>query len=133
MQEMYEADLTRSTEIVLDTRSRVRAAGERGRKRRRRTRSAARAAAGALRFGHTVGAAITNRRVLGRTEAGMMGAVGAVLLSLAAIGVVWPLVLAVPIVLVGGWIGLALLVRALDLYSKPAGAPRAAREVVRRE
>jgi cardiolipin synthase len=133
MQEMYEADLTRSTEIVLDTRSRVRAAGERGRKRRRRTRSAARAAAGALRFGHTVGAAITNRRVLGRTEAGMMGAVGAALLSLAAIGVVWPLVLAVPIVLFGGWIGLALVVRALDLYSKPAGAPRAAREVVRRE
>ena len=133
MQEMYEADLTRSTEIVLDTRSRVRAAGERGRKRRRRTRSAARAAAGALRFGHTVGAAITNRRVLGRTEAGMMGAVGAALLSLAAIGVVWPLVLAVPIVLFGGWIGLALVVRALALYSKPAGAPRAAREVVRRE
>ena len=121
MAAMYERDLTRATEIVLDTRSRLRpTGGVRRRPRRRGTGgTAARAAAGALRLSHTVGAAITNRRVLGRTEAGIMAGVGAGLVALTAVGILWPLVLAVPIVLLGGWMGLALLVRAFELYRKP--------------
>jgi cardiolipin synthase len=83
--------------------------------------SAARAAAGALRLSHSVGAAITNRRVLGRAEAGIMAGVGAALIGITAVGILWPLVLAAPIVLLGGWIGIALIVRALDLYTKKPG------------
>ena len=114
---MYEMDLEHATEIVLDPRRRVRVARTRTRRRRPRrgTGRAARVAAGALRLGHTVGAAITNRRVLARTEAGMMAGVGATLVALAIVAIIWPLVVAVPVVLLGGWIGIALLVRALEL------------------
>jgi cardiolipin synthase len=121
MAEMYEEDLAHATEIVLDRHSRVRTA----RKRRRPLRysrvrgTAVRAAAGALRLGHTVGAAIANRRVLGRTEASVMAGVGAALLALTAAGIMWPVVLAAPIVLIAGWVGVALLVRALEIYVRP--------------
>ena len=121
MADMYENDLEHSTEIVLDARSRLRLArvSKRRRGRRRGGGSAVRAAAGALRLSHTVGAAITNRRVLARTEAGIMGAVGAGLLALTVVGIVWPFVLAAPIVLLAGWIGISLIVRALALHGKP--------------
>lgn len=115
MADMYENDLEQATEIVLDSRSRVRVAHKRTRERRGSTGGAVRAAAGALRLGHTVGAAITNRRVLGRTEADTMLVVGAGLLGLTAAGILWPLLLAVPIVLLAGWMGLALIVRAVGL------------------
>jgi cardiolipin synthase len=122
MEDMYEADLENATEIVLDIRQRLRPARVRKRRRtlHRGTGSASRAAAGALRLSHTVGAAITNRRLLGRTEAGVMAAAGAVLLVLAAVGILWPMVLAAPIVLLGGWVGIALIIRALELYTRPA-------------
>jgi len=123
MAELYLSDLEHSTEIVLGPHSRVRPApSDRRRKRRRGTGSAVRAAAGALRLSHTVGAAITNRRVLGRTEAGTMAAVGAALLALTAVGVLWPLVLAAPIAVLAGWIGIALMIRALGLYRRPRGS-----------
>jgi cardiolipin synthase len=88
------------------------------------TGSAARAAAGALRLGHTVGAAITNRRVLGRTEASMMAWVGAALLALTLIGILWPVVLAAPIVILAGWIGIALIIRALELKRRRGSSPK---------
>ncbi len=124
MTEMYEQDLAQSTEIVLDRHSRVRAARERRRARQllhapRPRGTAVRAAAGALRLGHTVGAAITNRRVLGRTEGGIMAVAGSVLLGLTAVGIVWPVVLAAPIALLAGWIGIALIVRAIEVYGHP--------------
>ncbi|HYH40561.1 MAG TPA: phospholipase D-like domain-containing protein [Burkholderiales bacterium] len=115
MAEMYEEDLSNATEVVLDPRRRLRIARKHKRRARGGTGSAVRAAAGALRLGHTVGAAITNRRVLGRTEAGMMAWVGAGLVVLTVIGMLWPLVLAAPIALLSGWIGIALLVRAVEL------------------
>ena len=46
------------------------------------------------------------------------------LLALTVVGVLWPLVLAIPIVLLGGWIGVALLIRAVDLYLRPASSRR---------
>lgn len=112
---LYESDLLHATEIVLDSHSRPRLSHRRRRRPRGGTASAVRAAAGALRLGHTVGAAITNRRVLARTEAGVMAGVGALLLAIMAIGIVWPMVLAAPIVLLTAWIGIALVVRALEL------------------
>jgi cardiolipin synthase len=122
MSQQYEEDLQNATEIVLDARSRLRPSRKRSHRLHRGTGSAVRAAAGALRLGHTVGAAITNRRVLGRTEAGMMAGTGTVLLVLTGIGIVWPIVLAAPIVLLAAWIGIALIVRALDLKRRNAGS-----------
>ena len=119
MADMYEHDLQRSTEIVLDQRSRLRMTASRAHRHRRGTARAARAAAGALRLSHTVGAAITNRRVLGRNEASIMLGVGAALLGVTFVGIAWPLVLAAPIVLLAGWVGIALVVRALELYTAP--------------
>jgi cardiolipin synthase len=119
MADMYEDDLQRATEIVLDRRRRVRTAETANPRPHRGKASAARAAAGALRLSNTVGAAITNRRVLGRNEASIMAGTGAVLLVLTAIGIAWPIVLAAPIVLLAGWVGMALIIRALELYTRP--------------
>ena len=78
-----------------------------------------------------MGAAIANRRVLGRAEASIMAAVGAVLLCVTAIGIAWPLVLAAPIVLFAAWVGIALVVRALELCTgreaNDGGRPEASR------
>jgi len=113
MEEMYLRDLSNSTEIVLAAHNRVRplrqdrpvhAGAVRG--------SASRAAAGALRIGNTVSAALTNRRVLGASEAGVMAKFGTMLLLLAVLGVLWPIVVAVPAAVLAAWIGISLLMRA---------------------
>ncbi|OGA54248.1 MAG: cardiolipin synthase B [Betaproteobacteria bacterium RIFCSPLOWO2_12_FULL_62_58] len=114
MKNMYEADLANATEIVLSPRNRVRPATPR-RRRRSRGGSASRAAAGALRLGNTVGAAITNRRVLGPAEAGTMIGVGVALLVFAAVTVSWPLLVAVPLALLAAWVAVSFLVRAHEL------------------
>jgi cardiolipin synthase len=127
LEEMYLADLDNSTEIVLRPRrrrherdwkeSRNAAAGT-----RRETMgmsgpagSASRAAAGALRLGRTVGAALTEQRVLEPAEAGVLVLVGALLLGIAAIALLWPLAVAAPLSLILVWIALALLARAYSL------------------
>lgn len=133
LQDMYEEDLQRSTEIVLDARRRVRVAGSRSRRRLRRGGSAVRrAAAGALRLSHTVGATITNRRVIGRNEAGIMATVGAGLLALTVIGILWPLVLAAPVLLFGGWIAISLIARALKLYARQPDENERLQRIVQR-
>lgn len=114
MENMYEADLANATEIVLSTRNRVRPTALR-RRGQFRGGSASRAAAGALRFGNTVGAAITNRRVLGPAEAGTMIGVGVAVLVFAAVTVLWPLLVAVPMALLAVWVAMSLLVRAHEL------------------
>jgi cardiolipin synthase A/B len=116
MEEMYREDLTNATEIVLDTRCRVCAPGEQSRPRARRgTGSAARAAAGALRIGNTVSAAIAGRRSLGSAEAGVMEGAALLFLVTAVIAFLWPLVLALPFGLLAGWGALALFLRAREL------------------
>jgi cardiolipin synthase A/B len=68
MEEMYLEDLSRATEIVLSE-HRVRAVGTKARwslkQKRTVSGSVTRAGAGAIRLGSTVGAAMTNHRVLG--------------------------------------------------------------------
>lgn len=125
MLDMYEEDLTNATEIVLLPRNRVRPAVPR-RRRRGRGGSTSRAAAGALRLGNTVGAAITNRRVLGPAEAGTMTGVAIALLALAVITIAWPLVVAVPLALIAGWVGISFLARAREL--RAAGSEEAGKE-----
>jgi cardiolipin synthase len=116
METMYEEDIANATEIVLDARRGVCRAGAKGPPARRSAGgSAARAAAGALRIGNAVGAAIADRRVLGPAEAGIMTGAGLVLLALALIGVFWPLAIALPLALLAAWAAAALLMRAWAL------------------
>lgn len=114
MEAMYENDLANATEILLSPRNRVRPIehATRARTRGRFRGSASRAAAGALRISNTVGAAMTNHRVLGPAEAGIMAIVGLVILGLVAIGILWPLAVVLPLCVLGVWIAVSLLVRA---------------------
>jgi cardiolipin synthase len=121
MEALYEQDLAHSTEIVLGPRRRVHPAvrARRHRSRRRGTGSAARAAAGALRIGNTVGAAITNRRLLGPAEAGIMTGVAFAFVVLAIVGLWWPAAIAWPLVALAIWVAIALFIRARKLRSQP--------------
>jgi len=114
MQQMYEEDLGNATEIVLGPRHRVSHSGPRTGNRHAAGSGgrASRAAAGALRIGNTVGAAFSNRRMLGPAESGMMLSVALGCLGFAAVALLLPLALTVPLALLALWIGLTLLVRA---------------------
>jgi cardiolipin synthase A/B len=131
--DMYEQDLERATEIVLARRNRIRRAPQ-GQRRpptwRPRSGSAGRAAAGAISLGSTVGAAIRDHRVLGPAEAKVLGFASIVLLALAAVGFLWPWLLAVPACVLMAWIGTTLLIQSLRLLAS-SGAERAAETAVK--
>ena len=141
MQQMYEADLGNATEIVLSSeRRRLRSAvaGLRSTYHRRRrddlmhqpgrperAGSAARAAAGALRLSRTVGAALTEQRVLAATEAKIVAVVAVIALALAVVVILWPWVAAVPVALLLLYVALVLITRAAALRRerRRAGLP----------
>jgi cardiolipin synthase A/B len=120
MEEHYVRDLEGATEIVLSRRRWVTPAAE---TRLPRTRgaggSAGRAAAGALRLGNALGAALSPRRLDTSVQRRLMIPAGALLVSLAPIAVVWPRLLAWPVGLVALWLGAALLVRAARGPGRP--------------
>ncbi len=119
MEEMYRRDLEQSTEIVLSRRRLRRAPSSLPTERHGRTGgSAGRAAAGALRLGRAVGAALTNRRLLGPAEAQVMGASGLFLLVTAVVAALWPALVAFPLAAISAWLAAGLLVRALRLWAK---------------
>ncbi|MCC6213143.1 MAG: cardiolipin synthase B [Burkholderiales bacterium] len=121
MEAMYLEDLANATEVVLDAKQRVRATGEPRPQRRPMSSgggSAGRAAAGAMRIGHAVGAAFTGRRVLEPVEARLQIAAGAALLALAALLVLLPPLLAYPLGIFLAWVGVAFLCRGYGLYRK---------------
>lgn len=112
---MYEEDLKRSTEIVLGRRFRVgasRAVVPTARRRRTLSGSAGRAAAGALSVGAAVGAALTNRRVLGPAETNLLAAIAVILFGVAVVAVFWPRLLAMPIALIAAWLGIVMVLKA---------------------
>ena len=124
MEDMYLADLENATEIVLDEqhparvqpgRSSVSMPGSWPRARRTgRTRRAA--AAGAIRFGQTFGAALTARRALGAAEAGQL-VWGVVLLgALGFVGLKWPKGLAYPFGVFFLWLAAGWLIQAAKLW-----------------
>ena len=120
MERMYELDLASSTEIVLGGRRLVRGPSVQPlvrspRRRRRGTARARRAAAGAVRLGYTIGAAVAGRRTLGAAEAVLAGRGGALLILVAVVTLAWPLVTAIPAAILCGWLGLSLLVKAWRL------------------
>jgi cardiolipin synthase len=119
MEAMYLQDLANSTEIVLDARRRLRAPGPLSRGRstlRKGSGSAGRAAAGTLRIGNTLGAAITGRRTLEPVEARLMITAGGILIALAALFALLPRLLAYPIAVLLGWVALALIYRGITLH-----------------
>ena len=150
MERLYLEDLSQSTEIVL-RRRRARLASAVSRRLHVRPRasrqraivalrdaphararrlgasgSASRAAAGALRIGRAVGAALTEQRVLAATESRMVALVGVGVLLLTLAIVRWPYVAAIPAAVVLGWMTLALFTKALDLHRerRRRGMPR---------
>ena len=133
MEEMFLADLENSTELVLSGK-RLRSAVPRPRAQRvpRQVRgSAGRAAAGALRVGNTVTAAISERRTLESGERRMVFFGGLALLVLALLWAAFPRVLAVPVALALAWLGLSLLWKAWRLRkplqtASPASLPTVA-------
>jgi cardiolipin synthase A/B len=128
----YEADLARSTEIVLTKRNRVRRAppadpaeqGARRASRRAVSGSAGRAAAGAFSVGSALGAALTDRRILGPAEAGLLFLMAAVAVAIGVLAALWPRVLAWPVALVAMWSGIAWAVKGWALRRGRRSGPR---------
>lgn len=114
----YERDLGNATEIVLAPRrhgssERVRSSSEvRPPRMHRGGGSSGRAAAGALRIANSVGAALTNRRVLGDTSSGPLFISTLTLIVLAVIAILWPAWIGWPFGVVAGWFALNLGIRA---------------------
>jgi cardiolipin synthase len=128
----YEADLARSTEIVLTKRNRVRRApyshpgGEPGQRpsRRAMSGSAGRAAAGAFSVGSALGAALTDRRILGPAEAGLLFIMAAMSIVVGVLAALWPRALAWPIAFIAMWSGIAWLVKGVSLRRGRPSGPR---------
>ncbi len=119
MEEMYLQDLGNATEIVLNTKKKVRATGEQPRRRGTSGTSGGgsvgRAAAGALRISNAVGAAITNRRVFEPVEARLLVTFGTILFGLAVLFFFLPQLLVYPAVVLFVWLGSTLVFKAYKL------------------
>ncbi len=116
----YEDDLGHATEIVLAPRRRrrgeqVRSCQARSVRPRDMGGSSSRAAAGALRLANTVGAALTDRRVLGDTSVSPLWMGTAALTALAALAIKWPALIGWPLGILAAWFALNLGVRAWQL------------------
>ena len=120
MEEMFLSDLENSTEIVLSNRNRVTLTRKKPRipyRHRRLSGSPGRTGSGALRAGFTIGAALTEHRLLGHAEAKITGVAGILLLILALIGLFFPLAVTIPLGIFCGWISLTLLIRTYRLLT----------------
>lgn len=126
MEEMFREDLDHATEIVLHRRARVRSAGNaRPPRVRGAGGSTTRVAAGALRVGNALGSVLAARRFHGPAERWLMAEGGLLLAVLAALGFLWPRLLAWPLAAFSLWMGLSLLARsARRRAERPASAAR---------
>jgi len=114
LEDAFEGDLENATEVLLGTR-RARRGPRIGRIRppgRRPREGSAVSAAGALRLGRAVGAAIGGSRVLGPAEAGLLFLAAALLTGVATVAVFFPKVLAWPAAAATLWLAIGLAVRA---------------------
>jgi cardiolipin synthase A/B len=121
MEEVYLNDLANATEIVLTARNRVALInGHRKRPLRQQLRASGsgRAAAGAVRLGNAMSAAITNHRVLSPSEARITAGTGLLLVLLAVIAIQWPLVLTAPLAVLCVWLAITMFVRAYALHQE---------------
>ncbi len=128
MMAMFEQDLANATEVVLTARKMH--SVERRRKPRfedfktrgRTTRRAA--AAGAIRMGRTLGAALTARREVGAAEAYNLFWSSLIFLSLGVLALWQPKAISLPFGVLAVWFAVAGLFRAWRLYRRGAGEPR---------
>lgn len=119
MEELYLQDLVNSTEIALDKRNRVQGSNSPGHRRPiAGGGSTSRAAAGALRVGSAVGAAVTNRRAFEPVETRILASFGGLLLGLTVLFKFFPAALVYPTILLFGWMGLALVYKGCRLHLK---------------
>lgn len=116
MEAMYRADLANATEIVLNAKRRVLMPPRGG--SGRRGAGGGRAAVGAMRVGHAIGAVFANRRTMEPVEARLMLTSGVLLLLLTVLFGFFPRALAYPAVALLGWISLALLLRGYRLFRR---------------
>jgi cardiolipin synthase A/B len=122
MEESFLTDLEHSTEVVRDRRHRLYLPRDpkprRLRQRGHRARgSIGPAAAGALRIGNVVGAAVTNRRALEPVEGRIMAMTSLVLIALALLFIVFPALLVYPVAILFIWFAIALLLKVRSLSS----------------
>jgi cardiolipin synthase len=127
MQAMFEHDLQNSTEVVRKS-HKLALSGVEGRTiERRRTprieewrargRSTRRAAAaGAIRMGRTLGAAITKRREVGAAEAYNLFWSSLIFLGMGVLFLKWPKAIAYPVGVLAVWFAISGLVQAWRLY-----------------
>lgn len=119
MEEMFLSDLENSTEVVLTKPNKVGLSSRRHRTipmgRKNLVGSMGRAGAGTVRIGYTVGAALTEHRLLGHAEARITGLAGLFLLLVALMGYLCPLSLVIPLSGFCGWLGVSLAVRTWRL------------------
>jgi cardiolipin synthase len=118
MERMFERDLANATEVILE-RNRVRAPGAPTWRQRPSTSGAGgsgRIAAGAVRVGNTVAAAITNKRVLESVEANIALMAALIAAALAILAFALPQAVAYPAGALAAWLAAALLYRALVMY-----------------
>ncbi len=113
LEAMYLEDLANATEVVLNEKRRVRTPGRPPAPRRpiKAGGSAGRAAAGAVRLGNAVGAAIANRRTIEAPETRLLVGAGLSLLILAVLGALFPRVFAYPLAAILVWLAVALVWR----------------------
>lgn len=132
----YERDLQNATEIVLvprrsrnRTTEKVRTSEERPPRTRHAGGSSSRAAVGALRIANSVGAVLTNRRVLGDSSVGptLGGALALVVLTIVAL--LWPASVAWPFAILCAWFALNLAIRGWRLRQRQQRAAQLADEV----
>ncbi len=123
MEEMFLSDLENATEIVVDVKRRV-VPGAQVVPRRERAKAVSRGASGravgAVRFAHAMGSVVRQKRSLGFAQGGPAAIFAAILLAGAAIAVLWPRVLALPLAIFMAWSGVTLMLRALRLWRRRA-------------
>jgi cardiolipin synthase A/B len=111
----FEADMARSTEIVLASLGSTRAsqnAASRGSNRRSQQHATRRVVRTVRGVGRSVGAAVTGNRSLENFEAAPLAAAASVLLILAALGFYLPRLLAWPLAGFAMWVGVTFIVEA---------------------
>jgi cardiolipin synthase len=121
METAFEEDLRNATEIVLGAGRGLRAhAPEHPASRRREREGAAVAAAGALRLGSAVGAALGGRRVLGPADGDALAWAGVALLGAALLAALFPRAVLVPVIAVQVWFGATLIAQAIRMRRRRA-------------
>jgi cardiolipin synthase A/B len=114
MEAIYLRDLENTTEVVLNRHSRVQRPA-RVHHRAPRGRTGGRVTAGAVRLGYAIGAALTDRRVLGPVEARLAAVAGLLLCSLGVLMALFPRALAYPVSVLVAWAGVSLVWKGIKL------------------